>query len=170
VTQAEAKMLEAKLKLSMGGAPSGRDTHSVAEVVAGYITDGVTRLSPGSIDFYRKGEVALPAGFAARPIASATPLVLDNAYADMRAAGAREHTTQKVRRRLSASFNRAVRYGWLAASSCMQPKTSSTTSRASGLSSNRSLTRWSASTAVRPTDWSRFRDATGDGDASPNES
>ncbi len=39
-------MLEAKLKLSMGGAPSNRDTHSVAEVVAGYISDGVTRLSP----------------------------------------------------------------------------------------------------------------------------
>ena len=28
---------------SMGGAPSSRDTHSVAEVVASYISDGLTR-------------------------------------------------------------------------------------------------------------------------------
>ncbi len=127
-TQAEAKMLEAKLKLSLGGAPSGRDAHTVADVVAGYISDGATRLSPGSIDFYRKGEAALPAGFAARMIATVTPLVLDNAYAEMREAGASEHKIQKVHRLLSASFNRAVRYGWIAANPCVQatkPKTSS---------------------------------------------
>ena len=74
-TRAEAKMLEAKVKFSMGGAPSGRDARKVAEVVAGYISDGVTRLSPGSIDLYRTGEAALPLGFAARPIATVTPLV-----------------------------------------------------------------------------------------------
>lgn len=121
-------MLEAKLKLSMGGAPSGRDTHSVAEVVTGYIADGVARLSPGSIDFYRKGQASLPPGFAERSIATVTPLVLDNAYADMRAGGASEHKIQKAHRLLSASFNRAVRYGWIAANPCIQatkPKTSS---------------------------------------------
>ena len=91
-------MLEAKLKLSMGGAPSNRDTHSVAEVVASYISDGVTRLSPGSIDFYRKGEAALPPAFATRAIATVTPLVLDNAYGEMRAGGASEHKVQKVHR------------------------------------------------------------------------
>ena len=121
-------MLEAKLKLSMGGAPSNRDTHSVAEVVAGYISDGVTRLSPGSIDFYRKGEAVLPPAFATRAIATVTPLVLDNAYGEVRAGGASEHKVQKVHRLLSASFNRAIRYGWLAANPCIQatkPKTSS---------------------------------------------
>ena len=93
----------------MGGAPSGRDAHTVAEVVAGYISDGAARLSPGSIDFYRKGEASLPARFTTRPIATVTPLVLDNAYAEMRGAGASEHKIQKVHRLLSASFNRAVR-------------------------------------------------------------
>ena len=112
----------------MGGAPSGRDAHTVAEVVAGYIADGARRLSPGSIDFYRKGEAAMPAGFAARHITSVTPLVLDNAYGEMRAAEASEHKVQKVHRFLSAAFNRAVRYGWIAANPCVQatkPKTAS---------------------------------------------
>ena len=54
-THAEARMLEAKLKLSMGGAPSTREAHSVAEVVAGYIADAATRLSPGTLHFYRRG-------------------------------------------------------------------------------------------------------------------
>lgn len=35
------------------------------EVVAGYIADGTARLSPGSIDFYRKGLAALPETFFA---------------------------------------------------------------------------------------------------------
>ena len=112
----------------MGGAPSGREIHSVAEMVSGYVADGTARLSPGSIDFYRQGQAALPAGFSARPISAVTPIVLNNVYAEMRQTGASEHKIQKVHRLLSASFNRAVRYGWIGANPCMQatkPKTSS---------------------------------------------
>jgi len=120
VTHAEARMLEAKLKLSMGGAPSTREAHSVAEVVAGYITDAAIRLSPGTLHFYRRGQENLAPAFAARPIASVTPLVLDSAYNDMRTQGASEHKVQKLHRLLSASFNRAVRYGWINANPCLQ--------------------------------------------------
>ncbi len=75
----------------------------------------------------------LPPAFATRAIATVTPLVLDNAYGEVRAGGASEHKVQKVHRLLSASFNRAVRYGWLAANPCIQatkPKTSSPEIRA----------------------------------------
>jgi len=117
---AEAKMLEAKLKLAMGGTASSRVRHTVGEVVAGYVADGAGRLSPGSIDFYRKGEAALPASFRARQVSEVTPLVLDGMYAELRAAGASEHKAQKVHRLLSAAFSRAVRYGWLTANPCVQ--------------------------------------------------
>ena len=63
---AEARMLEAKLKLSMGGSASSRERHTVGEVVSGYIADGAARLSPGTLDFYRKGLAALPAAFRSR--------------------------------------------------------------------------------------------------------
>jgi hypothetical protein len=63
---AEAKMLEATLKLSMGGSMASRERHTVGEVVSGYIANGVSSLSPGSIDFYRKGLAALPESFRSR--------------------------------------------------------------------------------------------------------
>src|SRR6476620_4736301 len=57
---AEARMLEAKLKLSMGGSASSRERHTVGEVVSGYVAHGAARLSPGTLDFYRRGLAALP--------------------------------------------------------------------------------------------------------------
>ena len=127
-TVAEAKMLEAKLKLAMGGTTAPRGQHTVGEVVAGYISDGSNRLSPGSVKFYRDGEVAIPELFRGRPVSDVTPLVLDGMYTELRDAGASEHKVQKVHRLLSAAFNRAVRFGWLAANPCVQatkPKVSS---------------------------------------------
>jgi integrase len=127
-TVAEAKMLEARLKLAMGGSAAPGERHMVGEVVAGYIADGAARLSPASIDFYRKGLAALPEAFRARAVSEVTPLVLDGLYAELREGGASEHKAQKVHRLLSAAFNRAVRYGWLAANPCIQatkPKVSS---------------------------------------------
>ena len=126
---AAAKMLEATLKLSMGGSTAPRERHTVREVVSGYIADGAGRLSPGSIDFYRKGLVALPESFRSRVVSDVTPLVLDSLYAELRAGGASEHKAQKVHRLLSAAFNRAVRYGWVTANPCIQatkPKVPST--------------------------------------------
>jgi len=67
-TRSEATMLEAQLKLSMGGSPA-RGTHTVLEVVSGYIADSAARLSPGTIDFYQKAQRAIPASFLARPLA-----------------------------------------------------------------------------------------------------
>jgi hypothetical protein len=59
-TKAEARMLEAKLKLEMGSQPSTREQHSVGEVVSGHLADGAVRLSPATLDFYRKGHDAMP--------------------------------------------------------------------------------------------------------------
>ena len=73
-TVAEAKMFEAKVKLSMGGTTAPREGHTVGEVVAGYIADGAGRLSPGSIDFYRKGRATLPETSRGRAVSEVTPL------------------------------------------------------------------------------------------------
>ncbi|HEX6657405.1 MAG TPA: hypothetical protein VF065_04950, partial [Ilumatobacter sp.] len=100
---AEAKMLEAKLKLSMGGSATPRERHTVGEVVDGYIADGASRLSPGTLDFYRKGLAALPEAFRNRVVAQVTPLVLDGVYCELRDEGASEHKIQKVHRLLSAA-------------------------------------------------------------------
>ena len=127
-TVAEAKMLEAKLKLAMGGTAAPSATHTVGEVVAGYIADGSNRLSPGSVKFYRDGEAAMPESFRSRTVSEVTPLVLDGMYSELREAGASEHKVQKIHRLLSAAFNRAVRYGWMGANPCVQatkPKVSS---------------------------------------------
>lgn len=97
-------------------------------MIAGYISDGSNRLSPGSVDFYRDGEAAMPESFRTRPVGDVTPLVLDALYGELREAGASDHKVQKVHRLLSAAFNRAVRYGWMAANPCVQatkPKVSS---------------------------------------------
>jgi integrase len=117
---AEAKILAAKLKLSMGGSGSPRERHTVGEVVDGYIADGAARLSPGTLDFYRKGLAALPEVFRNRLVTEVTPLVLDGVYGELRDEGASEHKIQKVHRLLSAAFNRAVRYGWMVANPCLQ--------------------------------------------------
>jgi integrase len=113
-------MLEAKLKLSMGGSATPRERHTVGEVVSGYVADGSARLSPGTLDFYGKGLAALPTVFRERAVTSVTPLVLDGVYLELRDEGASEHKIQKVHRLLSAAFNRAVRYGWMVANPCVQ--------------------------------------------------
>jgi hypothetical protein len=119
-TVAEARMLEAKLKLAMGGSTAPRERHTVGEVVAGYIEDGASRLSPGTLNFYRKGLTALPKVFRDRAVTEVTPLALDSVYGELRGEGASEHKLQKVHRLLSAAFNRAVRYGWMVANPCLQ--------------------------------------------------
>jgi hypothetical protein len=64
-------MLEAKLEFPMRGSATPREHHTVVEVVAGYIADGAARLSPGTLDFYRKGLDALPEVCQATRVSSA---------------------------------------------------------------------------------------------------
>src|ERR1700752_5373335 len=73
-TVAEAGMLEARLMLAMGGSAKARGRETVGEVVASYIADGGSRLSPGTLDFYRKGLAALPEDFRDRAVTEVTPL------------------------------------------------------------------------------------------------
>jgi hypothetical protein len=95
LTKGEARMPEAELKLEMGSQPSIREQHSVGEVVSGYLADGTARLSPATLDFYRKGHDAMPDAFRQRPVTTVTPLVLDSLYAELRQGGASEHKCQK---------------------------------------------------------------------------
>ena len=75
-------MLEAKLKLAMGGSAAPRERHTVGEVVAGYIAAGASRLSPGTLDFYRRGLSALPEVFRNRAVSEVTPLALESVYGE----------------------------------------------------------------------------------------
>jgi len=112
-------MLEAKLKLSMGGSATPRERHTVGEVVSGYIADGASLLSRHG-RLLLQGTRALPDAFRERDVADVTPLVLDSVYGELCDEGASEHKIQKVHRLLSAAFNRAVRYGWMVANPCLQ--------------------------------------------------
>ena len=116
-TRGEAAILEAQIQLSMGGSPI-RGGHAVAEVLSGYIAASAARLSAGTIDFYQRGQKALPASFLARHVAEVKPVVLDALYDELRAVGASEHRVMKLHRLLSAAFSRAVRYEWLASNPC----------------------------------------------------
>ncbi len=110
-------MLEAKLKMLMGSDTTA-GKHTVAEVVGGYIADSESRLSPGTINFYRNGERLLPASFLARDVSTVRPVVIDAMYNELRAHGASEHKVNRVHRLLSAAFGRAMRYDWLLSNPC----------------------------------------------------
>ena len=116
-TRAGAAVLEAKLKLKMGGDKTvGK--HTVGEVVAGYIADSESRLSPGTISFYRIGERLLPAAFVQREVSTVRPMQIDALYNELRAGGASEHKVNRVHRLLSAAFGRAMRYEWTVNNPC----------------------------------------------------
>ena len=121
-TKAEARMLEAKLKLEMGSQPSIREQHSVGEVVAGYLADGAVRLSPATLDFYRKGDDAMPDAFKQRPVTMVTPLVLDSLYAELRAGGRASTSARRCtvccRHR---STGRCATAGWRRTRVCRRP-------------------------------------------------
>ncbi|HBX76115.1 MAG TPA: hypothetical protein DEG43_00575 [Acidimicrobiaceae bacterium] len=116
-TRAQAKILEAQLTLSVGAKPKDGG-HTVAEVIAGFIADGETTMSPGTLDFYRKGEGAMPATFKSRQVSDVSAYILDGVYAEMRQGGASEHKIGKAHKLLSVSFARAARYGWVTANPC----------------------------------------------------
>ena len=116
-TRAGAAVLEAKLKMQMGGETT-TGKHTVGEVVAGYIADSESRLSPGTLNFYRVGERLLPPAFSNRDVATLRPVQLDALYNELRAGGASEHKVNRVHRLLSAAFGRAMRYDWMISNPC----------------------------------------------------
>jgi integrase len=114
-TLAEAKLAEAALLTEMGGTPLASG-HTVAEIVSGYISDCTTRgKSPATVSFYRKGEALIPEVFAKRDVSEVKPLHVDALYRELRTAGKTEHQIRKVHSILSASFGKAVKYGWASA-------------------------------------------------------
>ena len=116
-TEGQAKDHDARLRIEMGGAPV-KGGHTVAEVVTGYIVDSTARLSPDTISFYREAERVIPVNFAARLVGDVNPILIDALYRELRATGASEHKIGKVHSVLSASFGRAVKYGWCASNPC----------------------------------------------------
>lgn len=116
-TLAEAKMLEARLTIEMGSAPIVSD-HTFGELVAGYLTDVRSRLSPTTMDQHDRSLAALPSAFLNRSLQGVTAQVLDSLYAQLMREGHSEHRTQKVHKLLSVSLRRAVRYGWISSNPC----------------------------------------------------
>ena len=116
-TEGLAKDQEAQIRIEMGGSPI-KGGHTVAEVVTGYLVDSAARLSPGTVGYYRKGEKLIPPKFGARLVSDVNPVLLDALYRELRQGGASEHKIKKVHAVLSASFNRALRYGWCVSNPC----------------------------------------------------
>jgi integrase len=117
-TRAEASMLEAELKMSMGGQVA-RTGHTVGSVVSGYIESraGAGR-SPATIEFYQVGERAIPQTFSDRLVADVNPVLVDSLYRELTKGGASPHKVRKVHSTLSASFGQAMKYGWMASNPC----------------------------------------------------
>lgn len=116
-TRAEAKMLEAQLKMAMGAAPL-RTGHTVTELVAGYIADARTNRSPATAGYYEQGSALIPPKFAERLVNDVTVYVVDQMYAELNRAGITPNNIVKLHRLLSASFGRAVKYGWTNVNPC----------------------------------------------------
>ncbi len=117
-TRAEASMLEAELRMSMGGQVP-KSGHTVGAVVAGYIEACIgDDRSPATIAYYRHGEASIPTAFAERLVSEVNSVILDGVYREMRRAGASNHSTKRLHSTLSAAFSRAVKYGWLATNPC----------------------------------------------------
>ena len=117
-TRAEASMLEAELKMSMGGQVA-KTGHTVGSVVSGYIDSRATAgLSPATVQFYRVGEQAIPPTFSDRLVSELNPVLVDSMYREMSKAGASNHKVRKVHSTLSAAFGRAVKYGWMTSNPC----------------------------------------------------
>ena len=111
-------MLEAELKMSMGGQVA-RSGHTVGDVVSGYIDSrSGAGLSPATIEFYQVGERAIPKTFSDRLVADVNPVLVDSLYRELTKGGASPHKVRKVHSTLSAAFGRAVKYGWMASNPC----------------------------------------------------
>jgi hypothetical protein len=80
-------------------------THTVADVVGGNIADSESRLSPGTINFYRVGQRLLPTAFLGRDVATLRPVQVDALSNELRAGGASE---QKVTECIACSPLRSV--------------------------------------------------------------
>ena len=110
-------MLEAQLKMEMGAAPL-RTGHNVAELVAGYIADVRTKRSPATAGYYVQASALIPPTFAERLVQDVTVYVVDQMYAALNRAGVTPNNIVKLHRLLSASFGRAVKYGWTTVNPC----------------------------------------------------
>ena len=115
-------MLEAELKMSMGG-QAVRTGHTVGSVVAGYIAarDGGD-LKPDTLAFYRAGERSIPPVFSARRASTVNPMLIKSLYKELRAKGTTQSVLRRLHSTLSASFSRAVALGWMTNNPCASVK------------------------------------------------
>jgi len=116
-TRAEAKMLEAQLKVSMGAAPLTTG-HTVEDLVAGYIADVRLARSPATAGYYTTAAALIPPAFAARQVKDVTVYIVDQLYRELSQASVTLSNVVKLHRLLSAAFGRAVKYGWAAVNPC----------------------------------------------------
>jgi hypothetical protein len=116
-TRAEAAMEEAHLKMQMGAAPL-RTGHTVGELVAAYVADVRIKRSPATADYYTQASTLMPLLFAERLVPDVTVYIVDQMYSELARAGVTQNNIVKLHRLLSASFGRALKYGWTNVNPC----------------------------------------------------
>ena len=120
-TRDVARMLEAQLLVEMGGTPD-RSENSVEQLLTGYLAEARERLSPTTMAQHDRSFAILPMTFRNRRVATVTPFLIDQLYAELRRptkgkagavkVGASEFRCESVHKLLSVAFGRAVKYGW----------------------------------------------------------
>ncbi len=116
-TRAEAAMEEAHLKMQMGAAPL-RTGHTVGELVVAYVADVRIKRSAATADYYTQASTLMPALFAERLVPDVTVYIMDQMYSELARAGVTQNNIVKLHRLLSASFGRALKYGWTNVNPC----------------------------------------------------
>jgi len=112
-----ARLLEAQLLMEMGGNPDPSDA-TVSEMLTTYFDTAQAKLSPTTMETYRRSIGVMPAAFLKRPVRAVTPHVLDAMYASLMKAGETVHRAEKVHALLSVAFGQAVRYQWCSVNPC----------------------------------------------------
>lgn len=121
-SRSEAVMLEAELKIAMGGQVV-RSGHTVRTVVTGYIESRDGALSPATLTYYRAGAGSIPTVFGDRLVSDMSPVLLDSLYAELRKSGVTSAVAKRMHATLSVSFSRAVKYGWMQSNPCRSATT-----------------------------------------------
>jgi len=110
-TRGEAQLLGASILLEMGGTP-GRMTITVADLInAWQPTAGHSQTYAADV---KRITGQMPPKFLTRHLQDVTPIIIENAFAQMTAAGLSAHRIKRAHAVLSAAWGTAIRYGWAA--------------------------------------------------------
>jgi integrase len=108
-TRREAEIAGGELLAELGATPTS--SSSVGELLDLHLAGhGYAPTTRAKLEWSMR---YLPEPLLRRPVWQVTPAVIDQAYAQMRRAGAPAHAPRAAHTLLSSAFSRAVRWGWL---------------------------------------------------------